>query len=214
MMARVGKCGVVKLKVNCPDDADRIAYLRESLGSGIRLRLDANGEMNFQSALELLMRASAADVESFEEPLDRESDTLDAELTELNSKTGVPLVADESVCTAKDVRRFADLKAYQIVNLRVGKCGGVIGTQSVLQAARSAGFGIVCGTMVGETAVLLRVSRELLARLEGIDYVEGLDQASNLLIEQTVLPVTATDRHFELNKDSLDKYLISKQTFC
>lgn len=197
-LARVGGYGVVKLKVCGTRDVERIQDLRACLGSKTAIRLDANGTLDFPAALELLQQSADCNIQSIEEPLDKAMPDLVARLERLHEATGVALLADESICTAADLDRFMGKDAYQIVNVRIGKCGGIQGTARLLHAALDAGFAVVSGTMVGETAAMLRASRLMLAYCDELSYVEGLDQAKKLLKKQSLMEVySSSDHHFE-----------------
>ncbi|MGH8167029.1 MAG: mandelate racemase/muconate lactonizing enzyme family protein [Woeseiaceae bacterium] len=212
-MARLSGCAVVKLKVKNAGDARRIHDLRTWLGPEIAIRLDANGCMDVPEVVELLRSSARCRIESIEEPLRKDRPDLTAALNEVHAETGVPLVADESICTAADVARLGESGSYQIVNVRVGKCGGISGTRAVIDSCRKMGLKLVAGTMVGETAVLLRASRMLLTHCEELRYVEGLDQARQLLEAQPILEQDAGGRAHFNRIDSLEKrYCVAVKT--
>lgn len=212
-LARLGGYAVVKLKISGVEDVARIADLRQWVGDDIALRLDANGQLVFSSASELLDQCAGYGIESIEEPLNKSAPDLVRELTELYRKTGVALMADESICTEADLARFAGKGAYQIVNIRIGKCGGISGAAAVLKAALNAGLSIASGTMVGETSVMLRASRKMLAYCNELKYVEGLDQSKKLLQAQALVNVDGNpSRHFEWLADIARKYVVGSKT--
>lgn len=212
-MARISGCSVVKLKVKDIQDASRIHDLRTWLGPDIAIRLDANGCMDVADVVELLRLCADCRIESMEEPLRKDRDDLIAALQAIYSATGVPLVADESVCTVDDVVRLAGSGSYQIVNVRVAKCGGIFGTKAVINACGKRGLGMVAGTMVGETAVLLRASRLLLAHCDGLRYVEGLDQARQLLAAQPIVEDTDGEyTHFRRIESLENEYCVGRKT--
>ncbi len=205
--ARLTGCSVVKLKVAQPDDAANIEVLRAAIGDTVRIRLDANGEMAPDAVVELLTRSASLGIESIEEPVSKALPDLEQVLADLHRQTGVPIVADESMCTLADIDRFAGTGAVQVANVRVGKCGGVTGTARFLAHALASGFDVVSGTMVGETAVMLRISEKMLHHSTALDYVEGLDQASVLTEAQVIEPAPADGRRFGWLEDARDRYL-------
>ncbi len=210
--ARLGGYRVVKLKVSCVEDASRVRDLRQWIGSDIALRLDANGEMVFAEIFDLLERCATCNIESVEEPLHKSTSNLGSQLRKLHATTGVDLMADESICSEVDLARFKPLDAYQIVNIRIGKCGGLSGAINTLRAAIAAGYSVVCGTMVGETSVMLRASNILLAHCDDLAYVEGIDQAKKLLESQAIDPIDDdAHRHFRWNPEVSNKYIVGRQ---
>ncbi|MBT9445639.1 MAG: hypothetical protein IV086_08080 [Hyphomonadaceae bacterium] len=71
----------------------------------------------------------------------------------ISQALGLAIVADESLT------RLADLAAMPIdfvPNLRVSKCGGLIRSLAVLEAAKQQGRRVIVGAQVGETSVLAR----------------------------------------------------------
>lgn len=212
-LARLGRYGVVKLKVGGVSDAARVGMLREWLGADIAIRLDANGELTFAEARELLQRVAEFDVQSLEEPLGKHSVDLPLKLAELHAATGIPLIADESVCTAADLDRFKGTDAFQGINVRVGKGGGSTGAGRLLRKALDYGFFVVAGTMVGETAVLLRSSKKMLENCSELDYVEGLDQAKRLLEKEVIIQVkNDPTTHFQWLHEDVHQYAVATKT--
>ncbi|MEL7023503.1 MAG: enolase C-terminal domain-like protein [Pseudomonadota bacterium] len=212
--ARLSGATVVKLKVAGPDDVSRCHTLREHLGDGIAIRLDGNAKMTYDGALALLNNIKGLQIESLEEPFDhREPKTTD-QLQALHAETGINLVADESACTAGDVIRCAESGSFQIINARVGKCGGIAGTKAVIDAAMDAGLSLVCGTMVGESAVLLRYSRKVLQYCDALDYVEGIDQNKTLLADEVIVSNdNSQNSHFQWQPTERERYAVGAQHF-
>lgn len=211
-LARVGGYAVVKLKVAGSEDSARVRDLRDWLGWDIAIRLDANGAMNFSAASALLAACKDCKIESIEEPLGSASPQLADELLQLHEISGVPLVADESICTLADLESWARSGGYQAINVRIGKCGGISGAAAMLKAAKAAGFDVVAGTMVGETSVLLRASQKMLEYWNDLDYVEGIDQSRQLLIaEPVVVTKGQNDKHFEWVAKYVNEFCISRQ---
>ncbi|MEO0576749.1 MAG: enolase C-terminal domain-like protein, partial [Pseudomonadota bacterium] len=174
--ARLSSCSVVKLKVIDERDIERVLQLREHIGPDIALRLDGNGQMTHTGTKALLAACESAHIESIEEPLARTEKHYVDQLADVHVTTGIDIVADESVCTVRDLDRYSDQRAFQVINVRVGKSGGVTGCAALAKAVLDHGFDIVCGTMVGESEVMLNISRKFLHHCAALDYVEGIDQ--------------------------------------
>lgn len=179
--ARMAKATVVKVKVGGVDDVERIEALRSFLGA-MPFRLDANGCLSFEAAHDLLSNLGQETlIESFEQPLDAADPDLAGKLLALFREHGIPVMADESICSAADVVAWHKRGGYHIVNVRVGKCGGLAGAQAVIDMARRSGLRIVGGTLVGEAGILDRYGAILLSRTDDMPYMEGLGQARWLL---------------------------------
>ncbi|OLC08540.1 MAG: hypothetical protein AUI57_07175 [Candidatus Rokubacteria bacterium 13_1_40CM_2_68_8] len=182
--ARLAGATVVKVKVGGEggeDDVARLRLLNQCWKGAMPLRLDANGSLSVDAASALLAACAALPLESVEQPFPAEEPDLADKLQEVHARSGVPLVADESVCRLSDARRWARLGGYQYFNIRVGKCGGLLASRQIMGVARGNGIGLVGGSMVGESAVLRHGSELLLRHTDDLPYVEGLAQNRALL---------------------------------
>ena len=91
-----------KLKVGRPDDEERVAAVREAIGSWPALRLDANGVWSADEAIERIEALEPNDLELVEQPCA----TL-PELAEVRQRVSTPIAADESITGPDDVRAAA-----------------------------------------------------------------------------------------------------------
>lgn len=109
-----------KVKVGRPDDVERVAAVREAIGSWPALRLDANGAWGVDEAVERITALEPYDLELVEQPCA----TL-PELAEVRRRVGPPLAADESITGPDDVRAAVAAEACDAVNIKLSSCGGV-----------------------------------------------------------------------------------------
>src|SRR5204863_4999264 len=113
------------------DDLDRLAIIAAVLGPDLPLRLDANGAWPVDQAIARLKEMrDRFNIESVEQPIaagtgDAEGDL--AGLRRVRAEAGVKVMVDESLCTLDDGRRIIDAGAADIFNIRIGKCGGLLG---------------------------------------------------------------------------------------
>jgi L-alanine-DL-glutamate epimerase-like enolase superfamily enzyme len=124
-----------KLKVGLPDDADRVAAVRDALGTWPALRLDANGAWTVAEAVAAIEALAVHDLELVEQPCA----TLE-ELAEVRARVETPIAADEPIHTAADVLRAAELGACDAVNVKLAGSGGFVPARDALRAAREAGM--------------------------------------------------------------------------
>ncbi len=178
--ARLSGADVVKIKVAKAADAAYVHRLAEWLGD-LPIRLDANGSLSYEDARALLAQVRGLMIDSLEQPLHRDLPNLSGQLQALEAEYGVPLMADESVCSWREAAFWVGRPGYQIFNVRIGKCGGLLGAKRVIELACAAGRKIVGGTLVGESRLLDRYGRILLHRTPEMPYMEGLGQAEWLL---------------------------------
>ena len=108
-----------KVKVGLPDDVQRVAAVRDAVGSWPAIRLDANGAWGVDEAAERIAALAAYDLQLVEQPCA----TLE-ELARLRELVEVPIAADEPIATADDVRRAAELGACDVINVKLSGSGG------------------------------------------------------------------------------------------
>ncbi len=178
----------VKVKVGLPDDVERCRLVGSVFGPDVPLRMDANAAWSVEEAVGAL--AAIADVctlHSIEQPVAREDI---AGLAEVRRRSGVPVMADESVCSMADVERLVAADAVDIFNVRVGKHGGLLASRRLCDRAREASVRLHLGTLVGETGILSRAA-EVFGRCQpGLDCLDGKGQNAWLLRQDVLLHPT------------------------
>lgn len=123
----------LKLKVGrdkFEEDFECVKSVRESVGDDIKIRLDANGKWNLEEASENLNKLEKFSIEYVEQPVNKIEDYL-----KLGKNTSIPLAADESIRTLKDVYDFVSQKAISILILKPMMLGGIIPTLKIIEFA-------------------------------------------------------------------------------
>ncbi|WP_173931819.1 N-acetyl-D-Glu racemase DgcA [Chelativorans sp. Marseille-P2723] len=173
---------LLKVKVGAEDDDARIKAVAAAAPDS-RLILDANEgwtEENLERNLEAAARLGVALVEQ----------PLPAGLDDLLARTfhPVPICADESLHTAEDLEQLRG--RYEAVNIKLDKAGGLTEALALRDAARSLGFTVMVGCMVGTSlamapAVLLAQDADFVdldgPLLLGRDRVPGLRYEGSLV---------------------------------
>lgn len=149
-----------KVKVGRDRGADdmRVAAVRKAIGSGAWLAVDANAAWDCDEALERIAGLSGYGVSLVEEPLRRGSGSM-MTLGELERRSGMPLMADESLCTLADAERLLSEGSPSWWNLRLGKIGGFSGLRALARLAADNGVNVYGGVLVGETSCLAAAGR-------------------------------------------------------
>jgi len=184
IVARSG-CRTAKVKVAEPgqseaDDIARVAAVRDALGPGGRIRVDANGAWDTEQAASMLRKLSVFGLEYAEQPCA----TL-AELASLRRRVDVPLAADESIRKASDPLAVRAAGAADIVVLKVAPLGGV---RAALRVAAGCGLPVVVSSAV-ESSVGLAAGVALAAALPELRYDCGLATMSLLTGDVTDDPL-------------------------
>ncbi len=176
----------VKVKVGRDDDLERLVIVQRVLGE-LRLRLDANMAWSAEEAIAKLaaFQREGVRIASIEQPVP--AGDL-AGMARVRAESGVPVMADESLCTIEDAERLIDAGAADIFNIRLGKNGGFVGSLRLVSQAKSHGLGLHLGTMVGETGILSAASELFGERIDAFECLEGKGQnewllASDVLVE-------------------------------
>ncbi|MHB1876365.1 MAG: o-succinylbenzoate synthase [Streptosporangiaceae bacterium] len=166
------------------DDIARVEAVRDAIGPAGRIRVDANGGWDVDTAARMLRRLDAFGLEYAEQPCA----TLD-ELAALRALVEVPLAADESIRKASDPMKVRAAGAADIVVLKVAPLGGV---RPALQVAEACGLPVVVSSAV-DSSVGLAAGVALAAALPELDHDCGLATMSLLTADVTSDPLTAVD---------------------
>jgi len=108
-----------KLKLGAGDDAAQVRAVREALGPRARIRVDANGAWDLETARRVLAEIEPYEIELAEQPV-----ATAAEATELAASTPIPLAADECVESRADAERAAGAGAFAMTGIKLSKVGG------------------------------------------------------------------------------------------
>ena len=160
----------LKLKVGGADDLEVLKLARETLGWEVDIRVDANCAWTAAEAIRRLREMAPYRLSAVEQPVAKE----DFEgLKEVGAATGLPVIADESLCTEAEARSLIDLKACGIFNLRLSKCGGPGAVDRIRRLAAAAGVRCQLGCHVGETSILSAAGRHFASCAPELVYLEG-----------------------------------------
>ena len=109
-----------KLKVGSGQDTAQAVAVRDAVGPGARIRIDANGTWSVAEAVETLSRLEQVGIELAEEP----APDLQG-MAEVRRSCRVPVAADESVVSAEDAARAVELGACEVATVKLAKVGGL-----------------------------------------------------------------------------------------
>jgi L-alanine-DL-glutamate epimerase-like enolase superfamily enzyme len=130
-----------KVKLSADRPVERIAAICAARPDA-RLVVDVNGGWTFDKLRDVAPTLAEFGVSMIEQPLKRGHDD---ELEKYDSP--VPLCADESCQHAGELDLAA--RRYQMVNIKLDKCGGLTHGLELAAAAKSKGLGIMVGCMGG-----------------------------------------------------------------
>src|SRR5688500_18321502 len=135
----------VKVGIEPEGDVARVRAVRDAIGPGVKLGVDANG--GWPSAAIAIDTATrlrdAARIYFVEQPVPPgENDAL----ATVRAAVGLPLIADESVYTLQDARMLGRDRAADVFSIYVGKSGGIAPARAIADYAQSAGLRCTVGS--------------------------------------------------------------------
>jgi L-alanine-DL-glutamate epimerase-like enolase superfamily enzyme len=167
---------LLKLKVTGDGDLERVRAIRAAAPEPALL-VDANEAWRPEQLAAFDAEMGALGVVAIEQPLPAGQD--DALLAHQGQ---VPLCADESCHTTADLPFL--LGKYQMVNIKLDKAGGLTSALELLAGARSQGFSVMVGCMVG-TSLAMAPAMLLAADAQVVDldgpWLLAEDRAPSLL---------------------------------
>ena len=132
----------IKLKlIGDGDDAARVRAARDARPD-VWLGIDANQALDFAELNELLPALIAAGVRLIEQPLPAGEDEVLK-----GFRSPIPLAADESVQCLEDIAALVG--RYDLINIKLDKCGGLTEALEMAYEARRLGLGLMVGNMSG-----------------------------------------------------------------
>jgi muconate cycloisomerase len=139
-------------------DAERVRRIREAVGPGVALRVDANQGWDRPTALTAIRALEPYGLDFVEQPVPKWD--LDG-MAEIARRVSVPIMADESCGSEHDALAIARLGGVSILALKVTKSAGILGTMAIARIAQAAGMSCYVGCMIETslgTAAYLHVS--------------------------------------------------------
>ncbi len=160
---------VLKIKVGNENDEAIIDAVRSVTDKPIRV--DANeGWKNKETAVKKIEWMHSKGVEFIEQPMPAE---MLEETAWLRRRVDMPLVADEAVMNAADIPSLVE--AYDGINIKLMKAGGVQEALKMIQTARTVGMNVMIGCMI-ESSLAITAAAHL------SPLVDWADLDGNLLI--------------------------------
>jgi L-alanine-DL-glutamate epimerase-like enolase superfamily enzyme len=187
---------VLKVKVGRDFAADiRViqALQAEFKGSHLELYADANEGLTPDGATAQLRQLADLGILYIEEPLPVE---LIPERAALRQAEILPLIADDSTFTPRDLTRELRFNTFDILNIKTARTGY---TQSLhmLEAARQQQKGVMVGSQASSTLGTIRAA--IFAGLEGVNHPCELSFFLKLEDEIVNRPIELTDGYLELD---------------
>jgi muconate cycloisomerase len=207
----------VKVGIEPEEDVARVRAVREAVGPGVRLGVDANGGWSPRVAIHPIRRLMEFGIYFAEQPVA----PLDvAWMADVRRNVAVPVMADESVYTLQDAMALVRAEAADVLSVYVGKGGGIGPARKVAAVAEAAGLTCTVGSNL-ELGVAQAAMIHLAMATPGIgaeefpcDILSRFFYLDDLLVEP--LPVTGGTARpperpglgVDLDEDKVERYRV------
>lgn len=132
----------VKVGLDPEDDLKRVQAVKRAVSDSVPIEVDGNEGYTLDVAIKYLKQMDHM-ICGCEQPLPR-WDVLGA--AELARVLDTPVIADQSVHTARDVALLARLSAADVICLKLAELGGITLTQKALNVAQAHGLTCAMGS--------------------------------------------------------------------
>lgn len=133
----------IKVGFDVKEDIERVAAVRDAVGSGYPLEVDVNGAYNVEVAIPVLRKMERYGIEAIEQPVpwwDLQG------MKEVRIALDTPITADESAWTPHDVANIARMGAADTICVKPVKNGGLFLSRRMAEMAECAGMGVLMGS--------------------------------------------------------------------
>jgi O-succinylbenzoate synthase len=173
-----------KVKVRDAAGLALVRAVRDAVGPTVGVRVDANGAWDVDTAVAMITKLAAFDLEYVEQPC-----VSLEELAAVRRRVDVRIAADECIRSLDDARELRARDAADVIVLKQQPLGGV---RAALAVAETAGVPAVVSSMM-ETSVGIAAGVALAAALPELPYACGLATLGALAGDVTRSPLVPID---------------------
>jgi O-succinylbenzoate synthase len=182
-MAVESRCNTIKIKVGDAASVDRVRAVRDALPN-VRIRLDANGSWDPDTAGIFLAQVRGLEIELIEDPVSTMED-----MARFRRGSVVLIAAESCVRTVEDARMLRKLEAADVIVIKPQRIGGA---RAALDAADAAGLPAIASSAL-ETSVGLAMVAAVAAALPDAPFAHGVGTAGLLEKDVTSQPLVSMD---------------------
>jgi muconate cycloisomerase len=142
------------------------------LGKDCELKVDVNGAWERETALDHLSLIADYHVEVVEQPLAPGAPDI-AEVSGRLKACGAKIMADESASSFHDVKMLVEEGHYNMINVRLSKCGGFRRSFRIIDFLREKGVPYQVACQLGESGILSAAGRALSLHCKDALYHDG-----------------------------------------
>jgi len=175
----------IKMKIGKDPEKDlqNVAAVRDAIGEGYKIRVDANQGYTRDVAVRTLRRMEKYELQLIEQPVNRFD--LDG-MAEITRALDTPILADESVFSPADAIRVIKNEAADVINIKIMKPGGLNNSRKIATIAEAAGIPCLLGSNL-EMGVGIIAGAHMAAATQNITYESDLVSPVLYLLADDVL---------------------------
>lgn len=169
-IARGYDCLKVKVGKESAKDIARLSSIREAVPKSTLIRIDANQGWTPKEAVRILngMQDRGLDIEFVEQPV--KGHDIEG-LKYVTDHSYVPVLADESVFSVEDAFKILQMRAADMINIKLMKCGGLYNGLKIATAAEVYGVECMIGCMLEakisvNAAVHLACAKQIITKID------------------------------------------------
>lgn len=160
----------IKVGKDSFQDIERMRAIRRVVGPFINLRIDANQGWKPKEAVRILrgMEDEGLNIELVEQPVA----AYDMEgLKHVTDNVSIPVMADESVFSPMDALKILQMRAADLLNIKLMKTGGIYNALKICALAETYGVECMMGCMLESkisvtAAVYLAAAKHIITRID------------------------------------------------
>lgn len=209
----------IKVKIKPGFDIQVIQAIRDQFGSNVPLMADANSAYTLEQ-MDLLKELDQYDLMMIEQPLAHD-DIIDH--AKLQRELRTPVCLDESIHSAEDARKAIELGSCKIINIKIGRVGGLAESRKIHHLCQQYSIPVWCGGMLemgvgrahnialtslshftipGDTSVSSRYWKEDIVN-PSVDFISP----------GTLAVPTGHGIGYQVNEKVVNKYVVRKDSF-
>ena len=170
----------IKVGSGVEADRDRIAAVRDAVGSAMKLRIDANTQYDAETSLKLCRVIKQFDLQLFEQPAPKDDI---AGLARVRREGGIPVMADETISDHESLVAVIKADAADFVKFGVKQAGGILRASRMLATAEAARIPVVIGHGFGLDPSTIA---EIMVAASSRNVLPGLECVGPLKVVDTV----------------------------
>ncbi|WP_404406383.1 o-succinylbenzoate synthase [Jeotgalibacillus malaysiensis] len=209
----------IKVKIKPGWDIKPMEAIRKRFGDTIPLMADANSAYTLKDK-ELLKELDQFNLIMVEQPLAHD-DIIDHAKLQVEMKT--PICLDESIHSVEDARKAIEIEACKIINIKVGRVGGLTEAIKMHDLCEKHNIPVWCGGML--EAGIGRAHNIAIASLGNFTIPGDTSASSRYFHEDIILPevtlskpgiITVPDTPgigFDINNNLIKKLIVNEASF-